>query len=446
MVVVGGGIAGILSALLLREKYENVYLIEREPKLGGLLSSVHSPDGDSFDYGTHYLVNTGHEKIDSLLFPEEWRRNWIPLPFLKAGNYFAGRLNEECMYPDTTLLPVAVYQRGIEELLAIKTEAPAIGNLEEYLNATFGKTFTKAVFEPIVTSRLGMPLADLYCNGHILINLTRILAFNAETTRKLKSELPAYDQKIGFRSYLEGTRPTESYYPREGGTSAWIDLLEGRLEVAGVKVLKSKSVRKIELAAGRVTSIELDDGQRLDCDAIFWTLPVSGFLKCCNLPSVIDPPKIRVTSHFHFTFDRPPVTDLYYFLCHDATKLAYRVTLYSNLQKQQAVEKGRYGTSVEVLSGPLASAEETSEKIRQELIDIGVVGENAKLLWSQARSGVSGIPIITPKFVAQTQQQMQTLEGLLHNAYFLGMVPGVSFFKKEVLVQAYDQISKLSLS
>jgi protoporphyrinogen oxidase len=82
-IVVGGGISGILSALLLAKTHSNVVLIERETKIGGLLSSVTSPAGDSFDYGTHYLIDTGIEEIDSLLFPAEWRANWIHLPYLK---------------------------------------------------------------------------------------------------------------------------------------------------------------------------------------------------------------------------------------------------------------------------------------------------------------------------------------------------------------------------
>lgn len=444
IVVVGGGISGILSALLLREKYKNVFLVERESKLGGLLSSVHSPEGDNFDYGTHYLVNTGHEKIDSLLFPDEWRKNWIPLPYLKAGNFFQGKLNESSVFADTNLLSKDVYQRGVEELLAIKTEASSAKNLEEYLNNTFGKTFTKAVFEPIAVERLGMPLSELYPNSHTLIELTRILVLDADATRKLKSESSVYDRKIGFHSYLEGKRATTSYYPKAGGTSIWIDLLERRLADAGVQVLKNKTIKAIQHQSGKITSISFDNDSTMDCDAIFWTLPVSAFLKCSGLPTMIELPKIRITSHFHYTVDRPPNTDLYYFVCNDASKLSFRATLYSNVQKERAAQTGRYCISVEVLSGPIPNVEEASDRIFRELIEMKAIPENTKVLWKTSRSGVSGIPIITPKFVDQTQRQMQALGGQMQNAYFSGMVPGVSFFKKEVLVQSYDQICKLS--
>jgi protoporphyrinogen oxidase len=442
-VVVGGGISGILSALLLREKCQNVFLIERESRLGGLLSSVHSPQGDSFDFGTHYLIETGHAKIDSLLFPDEWRKDWIPLPYLQAGNFFQGKLNESCMFADMNQLPGEIYRRGLEELLAIKTEASDAGNLEEFLNNTFGKTFTKAVFEPIVVERLGLPLSELYPNGHILIGLNRILIADADTTRRLKSESPVYDRKMGFHSYREGTRPTLSYYPKAGGTSVWIDLLERKLVKTGVTVLKGKTIKAIQQQSGNAM-ISFEDHSKMNCDAIFWTLPVSAFLKCSGLPTMIDPPKFRNTSHFHYTIDRPPTTDLYYFLCNDASKLSHRVTFYSNIQKELAGETGRYAFSVEVLSGPIADVEEASNRIFRELVEMKAIAGNSKILWKMSRSGVSGIPILTPKFVDQTQKQMQALEGKMGNAYFSGMVPGVSFFKKEVLMQAYDQISRLS--
>jgi hypothetical protein len=67
----------------------------------------------------------------------------------------------------------------------------------------------------------------------------------------------------------------------------------------------------------------------------------------------------------------------------------------------------------------------------------------SNVLWKMSRSSTAGIPIITPKFVSQTQEQLRELEGKLSNVHFLGMVPGIAFFKREVLVQAYERISKV---
>ena len=56
VVVVGGGVSGILTAFLLREKNKNVFLIEKDSSLGGLMNSFSSPDGDYFGYGTNFSV------------------------------------------------------------------------------------------------------------------------------------------------------------------------------------------------------------------------------------------------------------------------------------------------------------------------------------------------------------------------------------------------------
>jgi hypothetical protein len=210
-----------------------------------------------------------------------------------------------------------------------------------------------------------------------------------------------------------------------------------------VKVLKGASVAIIEHGTDKISAVQLDDGNRIDCEALFWTLPISGFLKCSGMQSVIEPPKIRVTSHFNYVFDRPAPTDLYYFLCNDAAKLSYRVTLYSNVQQDLAKQTGRYCATVEVLSAPLADVEAASNRILGELIDMGAVDSGSKVVWKSARSGVSGIPVITPKFVEQTRRQLSILEDRLSNTYFSGMVPGVSFFKKEVLAQSLEQIARM---
>ena len=49
VVIIGGGIAGILSAFLLKRKGYQVTLIEQDAELGGLLKSVRNGQGLEFD-------------------------------------------------------------------------------------------------------------------------------------------------------------------------------------------------------------------------------------------------------------------------------------------------------------------------------------------------------------------------------------------------------------
>ena len=51
---VGSGLAGILCAILLKRKFNEVYLIEKESELGGLLKSFRNGNGIEFDYCTHF--------------------------------------------------------------------------------------------------------------------------------------------------------------------------------------------------------------------------------------------------------------------------------------------------------------------------------------------------------------------------------------------------------
>ena len=49
IVIVGGGIAGLLSALMYAKSGAKVSLIENSNEIGGLLRSYVSPNGYSFD-------------------------------------------------------------------------------------------------------------------------------------------------------------------------------------------------------------------------------------------------------------------------------------------------------------------------------------------------------------------------------------------------------------
>lgn len=67
-VVVGGGIVGIFSAIYLKGFYRDVVLIEKEERLGGLLTSYQDHSAISYDYGTHIPCQTNIPEIDSIVF------------------------------------------------------------------------------------------------------------------------------------------------------------------------------------------------------------------------------------------------------------------------------------------------------------------------------------------------------------------------------------------
>lgn len=77
IVIVGGGIAGLLSALLFSQddKY-TIHLVEKSAELGGLQKSFDYGKFGKFDYGAHNILETGIKELDDLLFgllPEdEW--------------------------------------------------------------------------------------------------------------------------------------------------------------------------------------------------------------------------------------------------------------------------------------------------------------------------------------------------------------------------------------
>ena len=341
-VIVGSGIAGILSALLLEKKFEKVYLLDKENHLGGLLASYKIAEGIEFDYGAHFLRETGLPELDALLYGHMSEENWLTIDNLKGGNYFRSHMNEQSPFLDTRWLPEELYYKGMMQLLGATEPQQAFQNLEDSLTHTFGAVFTDTIFRPLATKFLDSDLKELTPSsiGLLALLTRRVIGFTPEITRELKKS-PLFDKKLAFHSNAEGSSPLKNYYPKQGGIGLWVAEMEKQLAGLGVNILKNSLVEKINHAQHRVQSVVLNDGFVLDCDHLIWTAPVYQFIKCSEVPPpfTAEPPPRLITSLFHFMFDQPFLTDLFYLICTEADMPAFRITLYSNIQRDLK-EKG----------------------------------------------------------------------------------------------------------
>ena len=85
VVVVGGGVAGLTAARLLRKEGMAIVLVEREQRFGGrLLTHAPTPDGPRFDLGPQYLCGAAWGRgpdADAVLPPPP-----LPVPGRATGS------------------------------------------------------------------------------------------------------------------------------------------------------------------------------------------------------------------------------------------------------------------------------------------------------------------------------------------------------------------------
>ena len=102
-IIVGSGISGLISGLLLSKNGHKVTIIEREDRIGGLLKSYNYGDFGFFDYGMHNFLETGIPEIDQMILNLFPLNQWNILEGEKrdiAGVYHNGRLQFNSPYID----------------------------------------------------------------------------------------------------------------------------------------------------------------------------------------------------------------------------------------------------------------------------------------------------------------------------------------------------------
>ena len=441
--MVGGGVAGMISAILLQKKFGSVCLIERENKLGGLYQSSEFNEDIYFDQGSHFLRETGIKQLDKIILKGVTKKQWRILGNLKGGAFYGSKLNSQTPFLDTRELPQKVYEKGIIELLNITKTENEPRNLKEQLYATFGETFTDKIFFPILYKKyFRYDLDKLSVDAHGLLGLNRILGFNPEATREIKSS-EIYNTKFAFHSSKEGQSNLKNYYPINEGISLWITLLHKQLNDLGVKIITNREIKKLSQKQKRVNSVILNDGTQINCTSIVWTAPPSLFLKLSSIPIKI--PKRSDTqlhtSLHNFVFDKPFLTDVHYIQCHDPKLKTFRITLYPNIQRNQ---NNIFHLTSEVISPEKADLIKLENQVLRELSAIGVIKKLTKPVFAQSNTLSQGFILPTLQIKKNTEHQINIISNHIDNIVTLGRAAGNNFTIDAVLRDLYKVIGQLT--
>lgn len=458
-VVVGGGISGLLAALLLAEsgRAGQVHLIERESDIGGLLRSFDYGEWGRFDYGMHNMYETGVAELDSLLLGLLPEHDWQLLKGSKrdlAGLFFNGRLQRNSLYMDLRHLPRDAYERCMAGFFTNldADDGRAADNAYRYAEKRFGKPIADLAVAPAVSKIFNRNAGEMDVMAAMLTSIDRVILFDAPQMRDLmKSDL--LGARLAFTEQRdlppERSSGRMGYYPRSYGMYQVIEAFRRRLLAAGARIVTGAHIRQISREVSRITEVEIAHGAGAEKIA-----NVAGLHWTAGLPALA--PLLGIPLH-GVAFDRPLRTiavnllldrdtkmdDLYYFYCYDSGLDTFRVTNFSGYC-DGARRAGGTPICVELLvddHGAAGTRDYAAQALR-ELAHFDVLAPGTKTLFVKAEPLAYGFPMPTSRNVSALHHIREQIEACgITNLLKLGILAEPRlFFQKDVVAHTFRKI------
>lgn len=440
ILVVGGGIVGLFSAILLKQKYNRVVLIERDKDLGGLLKSTKNSEGVWFDYGTHIPSQTLNKEIDDILFSSMANDEWEIIQNLNVGNFFSNELYLESSYPNTKNLPPKDYYKGVLDFLNGKASTYEEDNLSAYLEKVYGATFSDLIYRPLMKKFTGKRIEDLHTSAFRIFDISRLIVGTFEMTRELK-ESENFNSKSAYPEYSQNGSENLKYYPKNNsGIGKWIDILKDKALSEGVEIFTKCEIESVEYENNCITTVKLNNNKIFNTQHVVWSIAPHLLIDKLQLVGEKCKPEFRKMVLCNIVFNKNFLIDNHYLYCFDYNMKSYRITLYSNITKTLE-NKGIFNCTVEVFLDKQETIEE-HEMIR-ELEIMGIVDKSYEVLSFETIKVESGFPIMTSEFIDTNKRNKELIENSVQNVILLGKARGEKFFMNNTIMEAYEELSSI---
>jgi len=271
VVVVGGGVAGLVSAHLLLEAGCEVVVIEREPQVGGLARSF-AYDDFVFDCGPHRF-HTENPNVAAYL--ERVLRGHSTFFPRVSEVYFKGKYYGWPIKPQNLVqLPVDLAMNATVDLALNSFKTYEVDTFESYVLRQYGPTLYEHFFRGYSEKFLGIHPRDTHPDWAKTGINRAIIDENLEMqnlSQLLKTTLGQFNQE-----------ECRFLYPREGMHQAWHSVSR-MIEALGGRILTGVGAR-LEGRDGRVDKVWAGD-ESFTPSAVIWTAPITLATRQLGVPT-----------------------------------------------------------------------------------------------------------------------------------------------------------------
>ncbi len=266
VVVVGGGLAGLTTAMGLRDSGLGVVVVEREPILGGRARSwTDKETGDPVHIGPH-------------IFLSEYPNMFKLLDMLGTRDRIVWQ-QERCI----------LIVDGREEIEMRMAPLPPPLHFAPSLIADRHVT-TRDLLSNLPVSLLAMRVTEHF--------IQRFWAFTAMSILNVPVELCSAGALLRFYRRLVGHNAYEVGFPDGGLGDVFAPAAQTAIEAAGGTVLKGVQVRSFLGDASQATGVELTDGRRIEGRWCVGAVPPQALRSIALAPWLAEQPVFRDLVHF----------------------------------------------------------------------------------------------------------------------------------------------------
>lgn len=263
--VVGGGLAGMASAVWLAEAGHQVTLLERRGALGGRTIAIPQPEIDDVPDNGQHVFASGYENLFRYLDSVGTRQHVA----------FPGHMSIRMPGGDVRRSSFA----GLDGLRALIGDLPGVKGMDRVRTAIAQtKLIKQALRQPrdldSITAdqwfkRIGLPdSARRAMWDGIVIGLT------GDKPDISSAKVPADLLVTGMRQAKKMRTPVSIGYPTVDLDTLFVRSAEKTFAQRGVQVRTRAPVRSIDVDNGKLTGVTLLDGEQLAADAVICAVPV----------------------------------------------------------------------------------------------------------------------------------------------------------------------------